>query len=169
MPKFWITNGVLFQAAWFTAALLTDYSVAIIGVIIFLHFCLSDNPSADAKLLLLAPIGWIADYTLINYQIFADTDGGFPIWLALIWCMFIMSLNHSLGWLNKINLALASLIGAVGGASSYAAAIRFDVLQTTLPWTEFLLTVGLTWAILTPTLLVLGQKIVLIKNTSSQT
>jgi len=58
MPLFKILNFALFQAGWFTAAIMKDGSVWIMLGLVILHFVISPSKKADAKLLLmLLPIG----------------------------------------------------------------------------------------------------------------
>lgn len=157
MRQFWIINGLLFQLAWFSAALLTQYAAFIIGFILVLHFALSDNKQSDARLLVLAPIGWVIDSLLIYYSVITTDNGYLPIWLALLWCLLVISLNHSLLWLQKLRLPILILIGAISGCASYTAAIRFGALDTPLNLTKQVIYFGITWGILLPLLAYLSN------------
>ncbi|WP_133470872.1 DUF2878 domain-containing protein [Paraglaciecola marina] len=167
MRQFWIINGLLFQLAWFSAALLTQYAAFIISFILVLHFVLSDKKHLDVKLLILAPIGWITDSLLIHYSVITTASGFLPIWLALLWCVFVLSLNHSLLWLQKLKFPLLVLIGAISGCASYTAAIRFGALDTPLNLTKQVIYFGITWGILLPLLAYLSNW--LIKNSGPNT
>ena len=157
MRQFWIINGLLFQLAWFSAALLTQYATLVISFIMILHFVLSDKKQWDAKLLMLAPIGWITDSLLIHYSIITTDNGFIPIWLGLLWCVFVLSLNHSLLWLSKLKLSFLVLMGAISGCASYTAAIRFGALGTTLDIVNQVMYFGVTWGILLPILVQLSK------------
>ncbi|MFT2092696.1 DUF2878 domain-containing protein [Paraglaciecola sp. 2405UD69-4] len=159
MRKFWIINGLLFQLAWFAAALLTQYAALIISIILVLHFILSDKRKADTKLLALAPIGWLVDSLLVHYSVITSTNGWLPLWLLLLWCVFVISLNHSLLWLSKTKWPLLIIIGSISGCMSYTAAIRFGALDSSLELTGQVIYLGLLWGVLLPVLVVLSNLI----------
>lgn len=169
MRQSWIINGALFQLAWFSAALLTQYAALLIGILLLLHFYLIDKNFMDAKLLVLAPIGWGLDSLLIHFDVISTGtntiagNGWIPIWLMLLWCMFILSLNHSLLWLSKLATYWQVLIGAVAGSMSYMAAIKFGALQSELPWLHQISYLAVSWAILLPILVQLQCKFLPVK------
>ncbi|MEP0356330.1 DUF2878 domain-containing protein [Paraglaciecola sp.] len=159
MRQFWIINGILFQLAWFAAALLTQYAAFIISFILILHFVLSDKKLLDAKLLVLAPIGWLTDTLLIHYSVITTESGWITIWLMLLWCVFVVSLSHSLLWLSRLNVSILVLIGALSGSVSYTAAIRFSALKTSLDITNQVIYFGMVWGVLLPLLVQLSKLI----------
>lgn len=161
MRRFWPINAVLFQLAWFAAALLTEYAAGIILSLLVLHFYLSPCRKTDSKLLLLAPIGWLTDILLIQYGVFYADQTQWPLWLALLWAMFAISLNHSLKWTMNIAPLWLVLIGAVAGTSSYLAAINFNALFSSLPTQLLIVYLATTWALLLPLMVILGQKLCL--------
>ena len=165
MRKFWLINLVLFELAWFSAALLTEYATAIIFSLLVVHFYLSPTKKVDFKLLLLAPIGWLVDILLIQSDVFyADTD--WPIWLGMLWLMFVLCLNHSLNWMSKLVLGWQVLLGAVAGTSSYLAAISFGALSTNHSTIMLITYLAVTWSVLLPLLINLGTKLVRMSGTS---
>ncbi|MEO9946249.1 MAG: DUF2878 domain-containing protein [Paraglaciecola sp.] len=159
MRQFWIINGILFQLAWFAAALLTQYAAFIISFILILHFVCSDKKLWDAKLLILAPIGWLTDSLLIHYSVITTESGWIPVWLMLLWCVFVVSLNHSLFWLQKLKLPLLILVGAISGCASYTAAIRFGAIDTTLDLIKQVIYFAVAWAVLLPLLVHLSLRL----------
>jgi hypothetical protein len=168
MRQSWIINGALFQLAWFSAALLTQYAALLIGILLLLHFYLLDKNFMDAKLLVLAPIGWVLDSLLIHFEVFSTSSGWIPLWLILLWCMFILSLNHSLLWLSKLDTYWQVLIGAVAGSMSYTAAVKFGALQSDLPWLHQICYLAISWAILLPTLVKLQSKLLPVKHSQNE-
>ncbi|WP_110456268.1 DUF2878 domain-containing protein [Shewanella algidipiscicola] len=158
MKRFWIINLLLFQLCWFSAALLGDNAALAMTLLIALHFLLSPTRKADAKLLLLMPIGIAVDKLQLEIGGFSTVDVGFPLWLALLWCIFIISFNHSLHWLTRQKSWVVVLFGAIGGASSYWAGIQFGVLQAR--WNELMLvgSLMLVWSLLMP-LLITGYRL----------
>lgn len=150
MKLFWIINLLLFQLCWFSAALLPQYAAIIMAGLIAIHFALSPTRKHDFKLLLLVPIGIAVDKLQLEIGGFESVNEGFPIWLLLLWCIFIVSLNHSLKWLTERSLFVASLFGAFGGASSYWAGIQFGSLNAV--WSDIWLIISLmaVWALLMP-------------------
>ncbi|GIU43737.1 DUF2878 domain-containing protein [Shewanella colwelliana] len=152
MKRFWIINLALFQAAWFAAAFATSMAVPIMVLILCIHFYLTPTPKLDAKLLLLMPIGVAVDKVLMELGLFYAGSEIFPLWLLLLWCMFVISLNHSLKWFASQPLLLIIAFGAVGGAGSYWAGIRLGVLQQALPAMTTIALLMIAWGGLFPLL-----------------
>ena len=159
MPAFWLINLALFQLGWFAALLLNQHAVAILASTVLLHFCLSPTKKADLLILLLAPIGWVLDYSLFQLDYLGTDTGIFPIWLLLLWVSFILSLNHSLKWLSQQHRLIASLSGMIFGPLSYLSATKVGVLTSSLTPLVFILVFGALWALLLPTLLALRHRL----------
>lgn len=156
---FWIINAIIFQLAWLCAALLTEQASALIFGLLILHFLLTPSPKQDVKLLLLAPMGWALDALLIHYQVFYPIALQLPIWLALLWCVFILSLGHSLTWLGRISIPWLSLIGALCGSLSYYSAIRLGVFETKQALPNLLVILSVCWAIYLPVFICLTNRL----------
>jgi hypothetical protein len=154
MKRFWIINLVLFQLCWFVSAGFTDIAWPILVVIIMIHFLLSPTPKNDLRLLLLVPLGIAVDKVLIEFNLFLVPSSVFPFWLALLWCIFVISFNHSLRWLMDLRLPFIALIGAIAGPMSYRLGVEMGALQ--LGWNSInaLLFLSLVWGLLLPTLAV---------------
>ncbi|QYJ84927.1 DUF2878 domain-containing protein [Shewanella mesophila] len=150
MKLFWIINLLLFQLCWFSAALLPQYAAIIMAGLIAIHFGLSPTRKQDIKVLLLVPIGIAVDKLQLEVGGFESVNQGFPVWLLLLWCIFIISLNHSLKWLTERSLAVISLFGAMGGASSYWAGIQFGSFKAVWSDTWLVLSLMLVWSLLMP-------------------
>jgi hypothetical protein len=157
MKLFWIINLVLFQASWVAAAFYTSYAAMVIGLLIAIHIYLSPSRISDVKLLILVIPGILADTLHIQAGTFSAGNNLFPLWLILLWCMFIMSLNHSLKWLANKKLYWASLFGGVGGTSSYLGGVKTGALSTIMPLETTALILACSWAVLFP-LIILGYR-----------
>ena len=162
--KFWITNLVLFQLAWFCCALLTANASWLTPLIVALHFLLSPTKRSDAKLLPFAFFGCVVDYILFQLNVINFAEQQFPIWLLCLWVMFVLSVNHSLKWLSNCKLWVNSIIGAIGGALSYLGAIKFSAINTSLSLSSLFLVYALIWALLLPALIVFKGKFVELKQ-----
>lgn len=159
MKWFWITNFLFFQASWFSAAFYTQHAVWIISGLLLAHFLLSPTKWADFKLLPLAFLGICVDKlhftlgTFSNPVSFTAIDTFFPLWLILLWIMFVVTLNHSLSWLLNKPLAVIVGFGACGGTLSYWAGIQAGALS--YHWSTLVLIpiLMLSWGILFTVLL----------------
>lgn len=157
MKLFWIINLFLFQASWLCAAFFTEYANQIMPLLIIAHFALSPTRIKDLRLLMLVPIGLIADKFQLELGIFSAGDNFFPLWLLMLWVMFIVSLNHSLRWLDNCSVPILMLVGAMGGASSYWGGIKAGVLIPLLPTSNVVLSLILVWALLLPVFVILKR------------
>jgi len=155
MPLFKILNFVLFQAGWFAAALMQDGAIWIMLALVVLHFCISPSKLADAKLLLmLLPIGLTLEILMISLG-FVTFNSIFvlPIWMILLWCLLILSFNHSLKWLRDIPKIWQVLLSGCFGAASYFAAQKFAALSIGEPILLCGLAIAVVWAIQLPVML----------------
>lgn len=158
MKPFWITNFLLFQASWFSAAFYTQYAALLIGSLLLVHFLLSPKKWADFKILPLALLGVCLDKfhlfigTFSNATPFTAIDTFFPLWLILLWIMFVLTLNHSLSWLINKPLLIVISFGACGGTLSYWAGIQAGALSHTWSISLLIPTLILSWGILFPVL-----------------
>ncbi|MFC1233634.1 DUF2878 domain-containing protein [Vibrio sp. F74] len=157
MKLFWIINLFLFQASWLCAAFFTEYANQIMPLLLIIHFALSPTRIKDLRLLMLVPIGLIADKFQLELGVFSAGDSFFPIWLLMLWIMFIISLNHSLRWLDNRSIPTLMLIGAIGGASSYWGGIKAGVLVPLLPTSSVVFSLILVWTLLLPVFVILKR------------
>ncbi len=159
MKWFWIINLILFQACWFSAALLDEFRLQVMTILLLLHFLISPSKAIDARLLLLVPVGIALDKLLMEFGVMSAQSNSFPIWLVLLWSMFIISLNHSLRWLDELSWQAQMLIGAIGGAGSYVAGVSLGALDSQLGPSMLFLCLALVWGILIPLLIVLKRQL----------
>ncbi|RJX73682.1 DUF2878 domain-containing protein [Vibrio sinensis] len=154
MKPFWITNLILFQASWFSAAFLTSYATLIITVLLIIHFALSPNAKDDFKVLPLVILGLFVDNLHFSIGTFTTPDPFFPNWLVLLWVMFIISLNYSLHWLINKPLLVLVAFGAIGGTLSYWGGIKTGALEINWTNSSVIFTLAIAWGILFPLLVV---------------
>lgn len=157
MKRFWIINLVLFQASWACAALFNSHAYWVMPILFIVHVALSPTRKQDLKLLALVPIGLMADKVQLDLGIFSAGDGFFPFWLLMMWVMFVMSLNHSLSWLDNRSAITLMIIGAIGGTSSYWGGIKAGVIQPLLSSDDVAIFLLLVWSLLLPTMVYLKR------------
>ncbi len=154
MSKFSLTNILFFQIIWFVSAIYQQSGLAIIGILIIVHFIFSPSKKDDIKVLCLALIGVCVDQLLfmINVIGFSDNSTIIPYWLILLWCYFSLCFNHSLQWIVKLPLFIQSFLGGLFGTLSYIAALSFGAISTTLTHSTFIIYLLIIWSILFPLL-----------------
>lgn len=144
---FIVANVLIFQLAWFCAALIPEYAFSILAALLLLHFLLSPQRIADAKLLPLALVGFTLDNLLIGFGwLVVNTESRW--WLLLLWCHFVLSCNHSLAFVLNMPRLMVGLLGAAGGVLSYYGALQFGVMSSPLALSEFVLIWAVWWAVL---------------------
>jgi len=169
IPKmiFKITNFILFQAAWFICVLgaaydLTYPALGISMLILIVHFALIKNRLLELKLIMIAGFfGLVFDGALLNFDLIIYNDPGVPypitpIWIVMLWMIFAMTLNHSLAWLSK-KIYLSFIFGALGGPLAYIAGEELGAI--TLLGMNAIVTLSVGWAIITPILLIIANKL----------
>jgi hypothetical protein len=150
MPLFSIVNIFVFQAAWFSAAILRDQAFWIMIPLLVLHFYFSPCKRDDLKLiLLLLPLGMVVELILILTELVRYSSAlVLPIWMVLLWLHLILSFNHSLKWLQTTYGGLVFVMGGVAGACSYAAASNFGAMQIASPRIYNLIVIALMWSVI---------------------
>ncbi|MGB1311925.1 MAG: DUF2878 domain-containing protein [Leucothrix sp.] len=161
MPLFKILNFGLFQAGWFVAALLKDQSLWVMLGLVVLHVAISPSKRSDARLLLfLLPIGLTLELLMIVLGL-VDFNSNLmlPIWMILLWCLLILSFNHSLQWFQNIPLVFQVVLSGVAGLASYLAAQKFQALSIGEPKLWCSLGIALVWAAQLPVMMMITKYI----------
>ena len=164
--KFLIGNVLIFQACWFACVLGAAKGLPWAGVVVTAaalawHLRHAGGRSTELRLLVVAALAGLAFETLLmqaGWVSFAEgvvVEGVAPVWMVALWLAFATTLNVSLRWLQD-HLALAALLGAVGGPLSYWAGARLGALVLLDP-SAALIAIGAGWALLTPALLVVAR------------
>jgi hypothetical protein len=122
----------------------------------------SEEPTREAKFLaVVAVVGTVVDSLfaasgLLAYQGGYGLNGIAPAWITGMWLNFGTTIHTSLAWLAD-RVALAAILGAVGGPLTYMAGARLgaaDLLHP--PWS--LIALALAWAVVLPFLYWVSKK-----------
>jgi hypothetical protein len=141
---------IAFQLLWFSAVLGRNDWLLLSLLLIALHFAFSPSGRSDWRVLPIALIGIAADALLTASGVFRFD--GMPLWLALIWVGFVLSLGHSLAWLRRLPLFALAPLGALAGSASYIAGWRLDAIDLPLGLTASIIALAILWSILLPVL-----------------
>jgi hypothetical protein len=132
-------NVIAFQAAWLggvAGAAAGQVWVGPLAALAATAAHLTPAPAPGRELGALAAIALLgsawdvlpAAFGLIDYRGGVAMLGGLPLWMTGLWLAFATTLNVSLRWLRG-RMALAALLGAIGGPLSFAAAARLGALS----------------------------------------
>ena len=166
-----VLNAVLFQCVWFATVAGAGAGMWWTGLPVLLIFAAwqlrtSRWPRADTHLVLVAiAIGFAVDSLLatsgyLRYATPWPSTVLAPIWIVVLWAGFALTVNHSMAFM-KGRVWLAVLFGAVGGPLAYFGAARlFDAVQFHGSGTEAAVLLALSWAAVTPVLMLLGTQLV---------
>ena len=152
MPLFSIVNIFVFQAAWFSAAILREQALWIMIPLLLAHLYFSPSRRADFTLLMyLLPLALVVEAILLfgNIVIY-NSLWTLPIWMVLLWTHLILSCNHSLKWLQTTPIIWVVILGGLVGVSSYAAGSNFGSMKIVVPQLHNLVLIGVMWAIIMP-------------------
>ena len=143
-----LSNAVLFQVCWFAAILLDWYWALPAFVLLVFQVWAGARVKTLWPLLGIALVGVLADTIFLHLGIYSfpqerlSLPGGEPVWMALLWVAFVLTLPYSLDWLVQKRLAFL-LACAVAGPLSYSAGVRLEVMA--FNWTALPVIAGL-WA-----------------------
>lgn len=153
-----LVNALLFQLGWAICVLGGSYA-AVLFVVPYLvcHFAwISDDSREWRFTLAAASAGILLDVLALRCGVFAFTEtAAYPVWMVVLWVLFATLVPHGLGWLQGRWL-MAALLGAAGGAGSYAAGMRVGVAEASVPSLAYTWW-ALQWALLLPALLLLAR------------
>lgn len=161
MPLFSIVNLVIFQAAWFSAALLKDNSIVIMVFLLAVHAYLTTKRQADLyTAMLILPIGIASELLLISSGLLSYQSGLLlPVWMVLLWIHLSLSLNHSLEWLQKVPVIWQSVLAALAGTGSYAAATNLGAIHLHESQVTSLLIIAAIWAVQFPLMVMIAKQV----------
>ncbi|MFH0265627.1 DUF2878 domain-containing protein [Vibrio rumoiensis] len=152
MNRFSIINFIIFQSCWALAASFPASAPFLMLGLLAVHFCLTPTRKADGFLLIAALVGIVIDQLMIWIGVLDVNQSWIPIWLILLWCHFVLCLNHSLLWINKLAWYWIAFLGEVFGTLSYWAGLNLGVFSSGFSQITFILSYALTWTILLPIL-----------------
>lgn len=163
-----VLNVIAFQFGWFACVLGAAHDQpwlgsAVVAVLVAVHLATAIRPAVEVRLVAAALVIGVVWETLllacgwIEYSTGVIWAGVAPLWIVMLWALFAITLNSSLGWL-KGRLLVAAVFGAVGGPLAYWGGVRLGALVFVEPlFAVIALAVG--WAVLTPLLVVLAQRL----------
>jgi hypothetical protein len=152
-------NVIAFQAAWLGGVVGAAAGQTWIGPLAALaaaaaHLTPAAAPGRElGALAAIALLGTAWDVLpaalgLIDYRGGVGVLAGLPLWMSGLWLAFATTLNVSLRWLRG-RMAIAALLGAIGGPLSFAAAARLGALSFDEA-AAALAVQGAGWAVLLP-------------------
>ncbi len=164
-----IINVVALQAGWFVCVMGGSGDFPGIGpgfvlAHVCLHLLLTREKARDAVVIVVVTIiGIVADGVLLRTGAIAFDSGVLGRWIAQLWMIalwtnFATSLNLTLAFLRG-RFALATLFGAIGGATAYWGGVRFGALSMPLGEWQGAAAVALEWAIVTPFLIWISARL----------
>ncbi|NVM88881.1 DUF2878 domain-containing protein [Variovorax sp. SG517] len=159
-------NLAVFQVAWFACVLgaargAPGWGVAACIGAVLLNLWFSDARRDELLLALCAVLlglAWDTGMARGGVLVYASPGpwpGLAPAWILGLWALFSTTLRGPLRWLHGRWL-LSAVVGGVGGALSYAAAVRMGAGQFPDP-TRAMLVLGAGWAVMTPLLVELAR------------
>ncbi|WP_330111107.1 DUF2878 domain-containing protein [Methylophaga thalassica] len=156
-----IFNFIAFQLVWFisifsAAAESSRYALIATALFIIIQLWLSPWKKTDIKLILLGLIaGMLLDSIWLNTMLMNYADKTFvylaPCWIGCLWINFMLTLNHSLSWLQH-KPALLALLCIVAAPLSYYAGSEAGAVTLNTPFLALAL-VSISWAIWIPVLM----------------
>lgn len=162
-----IVNAVGFQAGWWACVAGVGYgfeitALALGAVLAVAHLVQATHKAAEAKLAFIALVLGIAVDTLLQAMGVIEFHGLAleplsPLWLWMLWILFAMTLNFSMGFLKTKPWGLSALLGFVFGPISYVAGARLGAASLDESLVH-LATLGVTWMLAMPLLVSLAKK-----------
>ncbi len=147
--RFIIFNALTFQLVWWSSVLYGNQALALLCLLLMLHFGLSPSPMKDAGLMIrFSLIGWLVDGLLAFAGVFSFT--AFPFWLLLLWLHFSITLHHSLSFCRRLPGWVQAVLGGVAGCLSYLGGARFGAVALPLGHIASAAILMIIWSVLLP-------------------
>lgn len=164
-----LINFLLFHFCWMGTAFgaangFPHLGPALVAVSLVIHLLLISHPLRELMYLLLVGLaGYSLDSLLHGMGLygFPGVEGSLslpPLWLFGQWVIFGSLFHCSLVWLRDQYL-LGSVLGALLGPFSYYSASVLDAIAITASTSLFLVTLGVVWGLVVPTLTWLAHEV----------
>lgn len=128
------------------------------------HYTLSPSALIDYALCGLTVVVGVAVESiaigagLIDYRLGDSAIAIPPVWILVLWCNLGLILNNSVAWLLD-RPYLAAALGAIGGTASYVAGVSLGAADFGTAPRDAMLYLAVTWAIVTPLLLIGARRL----------
>lgn len=160
-----VLNFIAFQTVWFCVILGAAKDmlpIAYLATLTFILLQLYFSPwrVTDSKLLGLGLLtGMMLDTIWLNlgwidYQQASQT-GLAPAWIGCLWLNFMLTLTHSLGWLQQ-RTRLVVILTLFAAPLSYLAGSKLGAVSLIQPGSA-VLALSLSWALMVPMLMSLAR------------
>ena len=150
-------QAVLFQLVWFLAILGGNDVLGVLLLLFLWHVWRSPTRATDWLVLPLGLLGFGQDLMLMAFGVFEFVS--FPYWLGCLWVMFVLTLGHSLIYLQQLSWPWLSVIGFVTGSYIYGLSSTLGAVFLPFGFVMTGLLVGVLWAALLPTLVYCDRRI----------
>jgi putative exporter of polyketide antibiotics len=141
-------NAIIFQAAWWSAAILNESSLALLFCFsLVLFYTQSDKREALCDLLVVLPLMLGMEALLMFLGLFDYAHGLIPCYIVLLWVCLILTFRVSLAFVFSIQRITACIIVCICAPSSYYAAAQLGALTIHVDVVLFFPIFGFLWAI----------------------
>lgn len=130
-----IANYAGFQLGWFLLVLTqSPWGIAWPLAFAAMHARWFARPGEFSRMGGVMVFGWCVDsiWQQTPWITYHGAGWPIPIWLSGLWLMFPLTLNHSLGWLQR-SRGLQFVFGFIGGGGSYIAGAKLGAATLTGP------------------------------------
>ena len=152
-----ILQALWFQAIWFSAIFGQNEFALLLVCIFACHLLISKAWRSDLKIWPIAVVGFCGDLLLTWLGVFEFA--AFPLWLAIIWLSFALTLLYSMAWLERFNIFGQAVIGGCTGCLSYLAGARLDAVELPFGIMTTAIILAVYWSILLPSMINAKQKL----------
>jgi hypothetical protein len=164
-----LVNLIFFQLVWFITVYGPGIGIPWLGlpaIIIFAGYHFLSTATARADLFLVAVsvlLGFVVEtgYLQSGVLIYAfniPSPHFAPFWILFLWANFALTLNTGLRWLQGRYLASA-ILGFFGAPLAYFSGVKLGSATIgPIPAIAYL-SIGLSWAVVTPALLLLARSL----------
>ena len=154
-----LVSLVLFKLSWI--ALVIGQQQGLMPAALLILGMTGIHPDIRATLwpvLLVAGLGITVDMLLKVTAVLDFGETGLPVWLAVLWLAFAITLSHGMAFLGRLQLHWQVLVGLFTGPLVYALGARFGAAQLAEPLWSSIVLLALVWACLLPISLYLLNK-----------
>jgi len=155
-----ILSAITFQICWFICVLGPVHGRVWVGPIVvslswLIHLITRHRRNPMVWITMVCVLaGFIVDTAFIRFGTYMPVQMGpgamfSPIWLTFMWINLALLMNESMRWLQG-KYRLSAILGALGGASSYAAGGSLGGIVIQKPYILQLIVIGAAWAVILP-------------------